>query len=318
MTKANNKLTRSLLSITFFSLIYLILSFFLYRGIPQNNNIHRDVDSQNYVDKATLFYKEGVFFEGKKPPLVQQPIGYPLFIGTIYKMFGTKNSNPPTSDAVLIWIQILLTIFSGILLFFAAKHIFGQNIALITHALFMLNLGTIVFAQFILAETLLTFFLILFLERFLYFLKHILYKDTFLNHALISACFALGLSVLVKPAALYYIFVVAIFLVPFFINSNAFLKQSAFIKNAIPKMLFLIAFFAPIKLYKFYNSYNMTNSHKAIHFDSLKNYNLYVWFWSKIKTDQKKPPKGITFHAGTIRNEIFGKEKEKCTMMETR
>lgn len=277
--------------ITLFSCIYLTMSLVLYLNVSSQNP-HREIDSGGYEKQALLFYKTGSFVSAtnKTPPLVQQPLGYPLFMGIIYKTFGTQ-------DLFLIWMQILLTLLCALLLFFATKHLFGNTVALIAHALFCLNVGTIVFAQFILAETLLIFFLILFFERFSYFIK------TKNIASLCLAGFVLGCSTLIKPAALYYFFPLLLILTPFTLVQ----KKLSFFKKTITVLFFSTCFFVPIKSYQLYNytQYGVAN------FGALGNYNLYVWFWSKVTIDQQKPT------TPEQRNKIFFQEQQKRVAMLT-
>ncbi|MBU1007694.1 glycosyltransferase family 39 protein [Candidatus Dependentiae bacterium] len=277
--------------ITFFSSIFLLISLALYLNVSTEKP-HRDLDSGGYEEKALLFYKTGSLapVHTKTPPLVQQPLGYPLFMGIIYKTFGTQ-------DIFLIWAQILLTLLSALILFFATRHLFGNTTALIAHAFFCLNIGYITFAQFILAEALLAFFLMLFFERFSYFIK------TKKKYSLGLAGLALGSSSLIKPAALYYFLPLLLILIPFVFT----LKRFSAIKKAFFLALFTSCFFVPVKSYQLYNylTYGIAN------FGALGNYNLYVWFWSKVATDQQTPE--TTSH----RNKIFSQEKQSRTSMIT-
>lgn len=270
------KIKKSSIFLAIFSGLYLLLSFALYQNISHTNP-HRDVDSSGYEEKAKLFVETGSFApkEQTMPALVQQPNGYPLFLATIYKFLETH-------DAILIWIQIFLTLLSGFLLFFATRYIFDKTTALIAFALFCTNVGYITFSQFILSEALLTFFLILFLLFFLKFIKTQSYIYNFL------AGLILGLSIYIKPAALYFI-VPLFLLITFFCLIN---KKLSLISKIIIPTIFLITFIAPIA----------THVYKA---QSLGNYNLYVWFWSKVETDKQ------SFKNSQTRNKIFFEEQDK-------
>jgi len=282
------------LFLSLFCVIYLFLSLSLYKNVAKDNP-HRDIDSPGYERQALVWAQSSLFAwnlvgsnlqspHKSKPPLVQQPVGYPLFIGMIYKLFGTQ-------DIFLIWIQILLTLLSGLLLFFATAHLFAPTVARIAFALFCVNVGYITFAQFILAEALLLFFLLLFLERFLYFVK------TSRPTALGTAGLALGISTAVKPAALYYIIPLLILFIPFVIARKSLSLRS---KLLLPLIL-CFSFFVPIKGYQLYNyaTYGVANV------GALGKYNLYVWFWSKVATDQQNPENSAR------RNKLFSEEQKK-------
>lgn len=273
---------KNIFFLTLFSCVYLILSFALYKNVSHENP-HRDIDSVNYEKKADKFTKNFNWSPtaSEQSSLVQQPNGYPKFMALVYKAFGKRDApptggfNPPTGEFnSLIWIQILLTLLSSFLLFFATKHIFGNTVALLAHGLFCINLGYLVFAQFILAEALLTFFLLLFLERFFCFLK------TGNKNPLGLAGFFLGTSIFIKPAALYFIIpLTAVFFI-FYQKSHA--------KKLLLTLILVAGFFLPMFLFQ-------TTGR------SLGDYNLYVWFWSKAETDQQ------VFTNATERNEVFTK-----------
>lgn len=247
-----------------FTLLFLALSLILYIHVPPGG--HKDIDSQAYQEKAELFCKTGQLEEQGTSPIVQQPVGYPLFMGTIYKIFGIN-------EKILIWIQILLTLLAGILLFFATRRLFGPLTAIIAYGLFSVNIGFIVFAQFILAETLMLFFLVLFLERFLYFVK------TSKIHSLVVSGASLGISTLVKPGALYFIAPLLLVFVPFVFLS----KQNSILKNIGIIAAFTFSFMAPINLHQAHNYF----AHGSKNFTPHGNYNLYVCFWGKIRAEQR-------------------------------
>lgn len=271
-------------SLFFFSALSLILSCILYHNITTPHP-HHDIDSPGYEEKAQIFYNTNSFVTNPNapPPIVQQPLGYPLFMGLIYKAFGTHNK-------FVIWLQILLFLLSGLLLFIAVQHICNTTIALLAHAFFSINIGYLVFAQFILAETLLLFFLILFLERFLYFVK------TMSNWALYTSGLSLGISILIKPAALYYILSLLTILIPF-----VWLQQGKVSKKALTIVIFTCTFLLPIQGYQLYN-YLIYNSP---HFSALDKYNMYVWFWSKVATEEQAP------ETAEIKQKLFASEQDK-------
>lgn len=258
-------------SVTVFSLLFLILSAVLYMHVPSTNS-HRDVDSAGYEKRALLFAKTGSFVDQEEKlqkKLVQQPRGYPLFISLIYR-FSTK-------DFYLIWIQILLTLLTGLIFFFGARNLFGPTVASIAHALFCVNIGYLVYAQFILAESLLVFLLVLFFERLTSFIKT--KQASYLGHA----GFALGLSILVKPAALFYMIPFGLLLI---LQAACF---QFFTKHKLAVFACIIGFLLPLQFYQ----------------GSVGNFNLYVWFWSKVETDQ------IRYKSSSDRDKVFIREKEK-------
>jgi 4-amino-4-deoxy-L-arabinose transferase-like glycosyltransferase len=241
-------------------------------------NSHCDVDSKAYLEKAELLYESGSF--APTPAYQQFPyytLGYPTFIALIYKIFG-KSVN------WIILIQVLLTLLSALLIFITARRLFNELVGLIAFALTCTNVGFLTFSQFILTESILALFLILFFERFTAYLYNIgKLNETARGELvepspagrraahknLIFSALALGVSVIIKPAALYF----PIFLFPLILHKTKSIKPAA---------LFLLLFFSPIFLYMMHN--------KAV-FDQFKIANLestntYFWFYPNVLAEK--------------------------------
>lgn len=247
---------------TLFSVIYLSLSALIFYSVPITNK-HLDIDSPYYEKMGNLFYeKNSVSEQNNNLSISQQPLGYPLFIGIIYKIFG-RNIN------FIILFQILLSLLSGFLIASITRKLFGEIAALISFIFFSINLGFLVFPQFILAETLTTLFLIVFFERLVDF-----HKTNKLISLSCSGLF-LGTSNLFKPAAIYFIF--PLILIMFFmpkINIKSKIKYTS---------ILLTSFLIPIIGYMSYNKI----TYDKFQFTPLGNYNLYIRFWSKVDGGQK-------------------------------
>ena len=245
------------------TIIYLLLSLIIYKNVSLTNP-HKDIDSGGYEKYAVQFYNTNSFsnFTPHKTAAAQQPLGYPLFLGTIYKLFGHNNS-------YIIWIQIFLTLLSNFFIYLIASRFFNKTIGLIAFAIASINLGYLVFAQFILAESLQLFFLTVFFEelaRFLITRKYI---------AITISGLSLGISTLIKPAALYYILFVILILI-FFFNTNIYQKFKTII-------ILTICFSIPVISYMGYNK----SQYGSFRFTSCDTFNLYIWFWAKVKTSQR-------------------------------
>ena len=247
--------------LTFFSSIFLFASIFLYINVSSVNS-HQDIDSKAYITNAIRFYNHNSFIEpGQTADIPYYSMGYALFIGIIYKIFGVNN------DFALIWIQVLLALLTGFLIFKITNYLFDKKTALISFAIFSLNLGFLVFSQFILTEILLAFLLVLFLERFVLFLNYNLLSY------LMQAAFVLGISIWVKPAALYFIFPVILFLL-FSVKSKNKIKSI---------LLFSVFFYLPILGYMTFNK--VTYNQFVV--GALGNENLYFYFLPKVIAQQK-------------------------------
>lgn len=203
------------------SVVFFFFSWWLHGFIPL---VHRfcDVDSSAYLRNGFLFYKYGNFSPvHTTQALPAYGLGYPLLIGVIYKLFG------PCSDFV-IWVQLFLSMLSGLVLFFMIRNLFNIAIARLGYILWSVNIGYLVFSHFILTEIFLCFFYLLFFYFFATFLKF----GTFLR--LIAAGVLLGCSIAIKPAALYFV-ILQLPIIWFFKRSR--------LKNLV---FFLIAFAIPI------------------------------------------------------------------------
>jgi len=267
------------LSYISFSFIYLLLSSITFYSVT-NQQKHFDIDSPYYEKMGNIFYEINTFSENTQNlSLSQQPLGYPLFIGIIYKIFS-RNVN------FVILFQILLSLLSGLLIALTASRLFGQATALISFALFSINLGFLVFPQFILSETLTALFLIIFFEQLIDF-----YKTKNITSLAFAGLF-LGSSNLLKPAALFFIFPLISLML---FDSKLKIKSAS---------ILLISFLMPVIGYM---SYNKIMSNK-FQFTPLGNYNLYVRFWSKVEGNQKpfltpqEHLKNIAVSSGEIEN----------------
>ena len=253
--------------LTFFSSIFLFLSILLYINVSSVNS-HQDIDSKAYISNAITFYNHNSFIKpGQSADIPYYSMGYAFFIGIIYKIFGISDSG--VNNFALIWIQVLLALLTGFLIFKITNYLFDKKTALISFAIFSLNLGFLVFSQFILTEILLAFFLVLFLERFVLFLN-----SNLLSY-LMQAAFVLGISIWVKPAALYFIFPVILFLL--FAAKN---KKISKIKSIL---LFSVFFYLPILGYMTFNK--VTYNQFVV--GALGNENLYFYFLPKVIAQQK-------------------------------
>ena len=231
-----------------FAFIFIFLAKMLSNYIARTNYVdpYQDIDSKGYIYNAEKFYKFNKFVlkdDDKQAPYFS--LGYPVFIGVIYKIFGPKNN-------AVIWLQILLTLLTCFLIFSISSLIWGQNVGIIAFILSCLNVGFITFSNFILTESL----LLLLLTSFLYFFILFLYKYNY--KYLVLSGFILGISIWVKPAAIYFIFLVLILL--------ACLRQASVIPEHDPGssqinklktiILFMLAFYLPVIAYAYFNKIN--------------------------------------------------------------
>jgi dolichyl-phosphate-mannose-protein mannosyltransferase len=190
--------TRVVLSphdVRFFSccaLIFLALSAWLYHATPHQSSC-LDIDSKGYDSLALNFAHTGSLRDPHNPTKAPvQTVGYPFFVGLVYWLFGH------TYTAV-IWLQIVLMVLSGLLLIGITRTLFDLRCAYLAAGLFTLNVGFLVYPQFLLAESLVLVFLLLFIERFMKFFTSVSYS------VLAQAGLVLGCSILIKPVGLVFL-----------------------------------------------------------------------------------------------------------------
>lgn len=243
-----------------FSCLFIGLNILLYLNTSPIKS-HCDIDSSAYLENGLLFFKNSSF--SARQTLPYYGLGYPLLIGFIYKLFGQ-------SILAIIIVQVILALMSGLLIFSIAQKLFNTQVALISFIFFSINLGFLTFTQFILTEIFLTFWLILFFERFITFIK------TRNISSVALAGFALGFSIIIKPAAIYYPLLLA-FLLIFIITGPLKTK----LKHIL---LFITCFCAPILGYKTHN-YIVFNEFKT---GALQEINMCYWLFPNILAEHNK------------------------------
>lgn len=233
------------------ALIFFILSGLLYYFAPVAG--HYEVDSSAYDRIARIFLDTGTIQDvGGTPPIHTQ--GYHFVVGMVYWLFGIK-----------LWPIILLQValaFLSILLVTRAAFVWcGEAIARVVYLFAVIDGAFLVYPQFMLAETVLLFLLSLFFERIAFF------YTTKNNSSLMQAGLILGLSLIVKPTALFlpvclaFCFGALSFFVPLSITWVQFL-------------LFCAAVYVPVLLYVIRNGLVFG----SYTFSFLMDFNLYCWF----------------------------------------
>ncbi len=241
-------------------LIFSLLSLLIYCKVPQLN-AHQDIDSKAYIQRGTLFAHNNSF---KITQTEQQPyyaLGYAFVIGILFKLFGCN-------IAVIILFQLLISLLSCLLISRISHDLFGQRAAWISGIFFAINVGYLTFTQFILTEVLLSFFLVLFFQRFIVFQK------TKSKWILIQSALTLGLSIIVKPAAIFFVLVVMFLLL--------FQMLSSRTRSGIYALFFTLFFYLPVIGYMTFNKYEFGN----FCISTLDKVNLYYWFFPNVLAAQ--------------------------------
>ena len=235
-----------LLSITFFC----TLSAIIYYYAPALK-AHFEGDSLRYHEIA--HHIMGL----KNIPL--EVLGYPLMLNLLYHLHN--------SIALVVIAQALLSILSLLVVRHCIKQLSDNPWAQIWATLFWAtNLGFFIYTQLLLIEIILTFLLVLFVDRIIMYYK----KES--SWYLAQAAAVLGISVLFRPAALFYALFFALLLL--------FTSFSSFTKKLTHAALFLFIFYLPIIAYMFLNLcyFGYFGLCPVI------NVNLFKFFYSKLHT----------------------------------
>ncbi|MFT6765630.1 MAG: 4-amino-4-deoxy-L-arabinose transferase-like glycosyltransferase [Alteromonas naphthalenivorans] len=211
-------------------LLYLGLSFALFNASPEDR-AHKPVDGMGYHKIAMRFVEKGTLLSVSKSPL-NHPIGYPFVLGLCYKLWGNEVWK-------IVLFQVFLMLLSLVIWYYIIKRLFDPQIAQYTYFLSIINLGLLIYPQLVLVESGQFFLYTLFFERLSQF-----YNST-KEKILLQAGFFLGLSVWLKPSALYFpLYCMPFLLVMWFLNRKNILYFFTY---------FAVGFYVPVGLYSLYN-----------------------------------------------------------------
>ena len=211
-------------------LLYLGISLFTFRASLEER-AHKPMDAQGYHSTAMRFVEKGTLLSVSKSPL-NHPIGYPFFLGLFYKIWGNEVWK-------IVLFQVLLMLISLVAWYYIIKRLFDENIASYTYLLSIINLGFLIYPQLVLVEVGQFFLCTLFFERLSQF--YCASKKTFL----VQSGFFLGLSIWLKPSALYF----PLYCVPFLLGIWLW-KRTSILYDFL---FFSAGFYIPVMLYSLYN-----------------------------------------------------------------
>lgn len=243
--------------LVFSGVLYSVLALILFFSISSMQS-RFDGDSLGYIQPMEYFEQQGSF-QPKGQTLCKNimSIGYPLFLVITRMLFGENYYS-------IIFVQFILALLCIFLVFKLAKLFFSETIALISSVLASINLALILYPHFFLTEMLSMFVLLYALERLCHYFVYGRYFPVMLSGLLFGA------SVVVKGAALYYVFFL-MFLMVFDLKKEFSTRFKAV-------ALFLLCFAIPIGGYMVRNK----NIYGYWHFQSLSSFNIYNVFLSKI------------------------------------
>jgi len=232
---------KKLISIILFAFILRITLFIIAQPwtleVEQNRIVRSDAIGYNELAKSII---NDFSFEFKGQKNSFRTPGYPVFLAIIYSIFGVK-------PYIVLIFQIIINIFSILILYEIAKKIFNRKIALISSFLFSIDPHTILYTCELFTETFFTFIILL---AFMYFVKAI---DTKKVKCFILAALFFGLSTLIRPIS-QFIPIILIGLILIYPKFNFRLK---FKSSFIIVMIFLMTI-SPW-MYRNYKSFSTIN-----------------------------------------------------------
>lgn len=238
------------------TLFFCSASLFLYHHVGVIDS-HQDVDSKAYLANAQLFVQNNSFAWPDATRYPYYTLGYALILALLFKLFGIIYTS-------VIVVQVLLALVIALLLFDIGRKIANSTVGVIAYLLATMNLGFLIFAQFLLAELWLAFFLVLFFHRVITYL----YTQRLI--ILAQAAFVLGISVLIKPAAFYF----WPLLIPlFWVGKNKSGKKFFAILA-----LWCFAFYLPIGSYMLHNKLTFGRWYVS----ALDHENMFYWFFPNV------------------------------------
>lgn len=205
-------LDKNLIIIFVFALIFRLLYFtfetpwdesILYKKI-----IKMGTDQRGYHQLAVnlLEYNQLTFKEGTPPTALRTP-AYPVFIASIYFIFG----NQPW---IVIFFQIFLDSLSAVIIFLTYKRLVGVKVGFVSGLIYAIDPHLILHSNSYYSETMFLFSLSL----FLYFISSFFINaNSKLRNLIFSAIF-LGFSALIKPASAFLPYLITLYI--FYIYKN--------------------------------------------------------------------------------------------------
>ncbi len=237
----NRSITQQQLFILFFT-AFLLRSFVFYSYLSTGER-YKQPDSLDYHSAAlTIKYGFGMSRPDTGEPQFWRTPGYPIYLLPFYKIFkqnGFQFSDAQTAQKASIWVQILLSSFIPIILFYLALYLTGSFlIAFITAWISVFHLGLVLTSGYLLTEGIGLIPFYLFLYYFYRSFRPIFQqngKTLWWPQQIIMAAIMLAIYTWIRPMG-NYIALVAILILLLFAQDN--LKQKAK-KTA----LFLIIFY---------------------------------------------------------------------------
>lgn len=196
--------------ISLFLLAFFIRALFFIFFLSKNTN-YSTYDTHQYHDVAVqIFNGKGISNLDGKPHFYRLP-GYSTYLALCYKLFNKVDIK------LALFIQVMLSSFIPILIFFLSLILFPLNLLLakIVSIISAIHLGLVIFSGYAMTES---FFIIFFLLFSIFFLKSIdlfwcksIFKKQPLLNFFLAGVF-LGLAFMFRPVG-HYLLIVSLFLI---------------------------------------------------------------------------------------------------------
>ncbi len=195
----------------FFLLISLILRVALFNIFLTHNSIqtleYSDIAKNIVSGNGYTYNYLGTLYRSYGTPL------YPALIAIIYKFAGITNSP-------IVYLQITLSLLSGLVLFFIARRIANENAALIASIIFLFHPGLVLYSVKSIHSLQLDIFLFLLAVISVMRLRE---KMSFANAAVTGLAF--GMAALSRPSIAAFAFISVLWL---FVGSGTAFKTKMF------------------------------------------------------------------------------------------
>jgi len=161
-------------------------------------------DTIRYEGPALTLLSDGTMHDGldiANTQVVHEAPIYPFFIYSIYSLFGQDHRN-------VVYAQIIVSLFTIIVVFMIGKLLWGTNSALLGAGLMSIAPMQSMYSNILLSETVFVFFVLLMCWRAIIFLKNYSTNPK-LRYAVLFGL-TIGAATMVRPVAYYLVFCVAI------------------------------------------------------------------------------------------------------------
>ncbi len=178
---------------------FLLVVFILYAGIRLASFVlvfhERNLVIPNYYSELgiSLMQQNRYSIDKKDEGLIRAP-GYPVYLTIIYSLFGIKPN-------IALFLQLLLSGFIPLLIFFNAEQLFGESIARTTALVSVVEPVSILYSNLLLSETL---FVIPMLASSLLLIKAVK-QGSFSKLLLAAVC--TGMAAYFRAVMVYMVFI---------------------------------------------------------------------------------------------------------------